>query len=46
MGICKGHFFLPPVPANLQELRERITAAVAPIDRDLLKRVWNELDYR
>ena len=38
--------FVPPVPDNLQELRDRVTAAVALIDRDMLTRVWNELDYR
>jgi hypothetical protein len=29
-----------------EELRNRITAAVAPVDRDMLTRVWNEMDYR
>ena len=33
-------------PANLQDLRNRITAAVALVDRDMLTRVWNEMDYR
>ena len=37
---------IPPVPADLQELHDRITAAVALIDRDMLTRVWSELDYR
>ena len=46
MVIYKGHCFVPPVPANLQELRNRITAPVALIDRDMLTCVWNELDYR
>ena len=36
--ICKDTVFVPPVPANLLELRDRITAAVALIDRDMLKR--------
>ena len=27
-------------------LRNRITAAVALVDRDMLIRVWNEMDYR
>ena len=45
-GFVKDTIFVPPVPANLQELRDRITAAVALIDRDMLTRVWNELDYR
>jgi len=37
---------VPPLPANLQDLRNRITAAVALVDRDTLTRVWNEMDYR
>ena len=45
-GFVKDTVFVPPVPANLQELRDRITAAVALIDPDMLTRVWNELDYR
>ena len=45
-GFVKDTVFVPPVPANLQELRDRITATVALIDRDMLTRVWNELDYR
>ena len=42
----KDTVFVPPVPANLQALLDRITAAVALIDRDMLTSVWNELDYR
>ena len=42
----KDTVFVPPLPANLQDLRNRITAAVALVDRDLLTRVWNEMDYR
>ena len=45
-GFAKDTVFVPPAPANLQELRDRITAAVARIDRDMLTLVWNELDYR
>jgi len=37
---------VPPLPANHQDLRNRITAAVALVDRDVLTRVWNEMDYR
>ena len=44
-GFVKDAVFVPPVPANLQELHDRITAAVALIDLDMLTRVWNELDY-
>ena len=37
---------MSPLPANLQDLRNRITAAVALVDRDMLTRMWNEMDYR
>ena len=42
----KDTVFVPPLPANLQDLRNRITAAVALVDRDMLTRVRNEMDYR
>ena len=46
-GFVKDTDFVPPGPANLQELRNHITTAVALIDRDMLTRVWNESsDYR
>jgi hypothetical protein len=34
---------VPPLPANLQDLR--ITAAVALVDRDMLTCVCKEMDY-
>ena len=45
-GFVKDTVFVPPIPANLQDLRNRITAAVALVDRDRLTRVWNEMGYR
>ena len=45
-GFVKDTVFVPPLPANLQDLRNRITAAVALVDRDMLTGVWNEMDYR
>ena len=44
-GFVKDTVFVPLLPANLQDLRNRITAAVALVDRDMLPRVWNEMDY-
>ena len=41
----KDTVFVSPLPANIQDLRNRITAAVALVDRDMLTRVWNEMDY-
>ena len=45
-GFVKDTVFVPPLPANLQGLCNRITAAVAMVDRDMLTRLWNEMDYR
>jgi len=44
-GFVKDTVFVPPLPANLQDLRNHITAAVALFDRDMLTRMWNEMDY-
>ena len=41
-GFVKDAVFVPPLPA----FRNRITAAVALVDRDMLTRVWNEMDCR
>jgi hypothetical protein len=32
--------------ANLKDLRNRITAALALVNRDMLTWVWDEMDYR
>ena len=45
-GFVKDTVFVPPLPADLQDLRNPITAAVALVDRDMLTRVWNKMDYR
>jgi hypothetical protein len=34
------------MPRDLLKLRQRIVEAVAAIDRQMLQRVWQELDYR
>jgi len=45
-GFAKDTVFVPPLPANIQDLRNPTTAAVTLVDRDMLTRVWNEMDYR
>ena len=37
-------FYTFPLPANLQDLRDHITIAVALVDCDMLTRAWNEMD--
>ena len=38
--------FVPPLPVSLNELKKRITTAVASVDEDMLRSVWTESDYR
>jgi hypothetical protein len=45
-GFVKDIVFVSSLSANLQDLRNRITAAVALVDRDVQTRVWNVMDYR
>ena len=37
--------FVTPLPVSLNELKHRITTAVASVE-DMLRSVWTELDYR
>ena len=46
MGYVKDSVFLPPLPHDLLELWRRIIAAISDIERDMLQRVWAEMDYR
>jgi hypothetical protein len=34
------------MPHDLPKLQERIAETVAAVDRQMLQRVWQELDYR
>jgi len=42
----KDRVYVPPLPATVDELQERITAAVNFVTPDMLQSVWSELDYR
>ena len=45
-GYVKERVYVPPLPADLDELTNRITAAVNSVTESTLRRVWNELSYR
>jgi hypothetical protein len=45
-GFLKDRVFVPPLPANVPELRIRITAAVAELTPEMLRSVWQDIDYR
>jgi hypothetical protein len=36
---------IPPLPADLDELTNRITAAVKSVTEDTLRHVWDEFSY-
>ena len=42
----KDRVYVPPLPATVDELQERITTAVNSVTPDMLQRVWFELEYR
>ena len=45
-GYVKERVYVPPLPADLDELTNRITIAVNSVTEDTLRRVWDELSYR
>jgi len=45
-GYIKDRVYVPPMPRDLPQLRQRIVGAVAAIDCQMLQRVGQELDYR
>ena len=47
-GFVKGLVYLPPIPRDADELKARITKAVATIGNAMLGCIWQKfkLDYR
>ena len=45
-GYVKERVYVPPLPADLVELTNRITAAVKSMTEDTLRRIWDEFSYR
>ena len=44
-GYVKELVFVPPLPANIEKMKQRITAALETVTKDMLQRVWHELEY-
>jgi hypothetical protein len=38
--------YVPPLPMSLKELSDQITHALQTITADMIRRVWDEFDYR
>ena len=45
-GYVKRLVFVPPLPANIEEMKQRITAALETVTEDTLQRVWHEFESR
>jgi hypothetical protein len=45
-GYVKDNVYVPPLPRYLQELQNRIVAALGGLTTDILQQVWEEIDYR
>jgi hypothetical protein len=45
-GFVKDRVFVLTMPANVVELQIRITATVAEVTPEMLRSVWQEIDYR
>jgi len=45
-GYVKERVCVPPLQADLDELTNRITAALKSVTEDTLRRVWDEFSYR
>ena len=45
-GYVKELVFIPPLPANIEEMKQRISAALEIVIKDMLQRVWHELEYQ
>ena len=44
-GYVKERVYVPPLPADLDELTNSITAAVNYVTEDTFRWVWDELSY-
>ena len=45
-GYVKILVYVPPLPPNVNELKQKITIALETVIQDMLHRVSEELDYR
>ena len=44
-GYMKDKVYTQPLLANIDDIKDRITAAINKLDRDMLRRVWDEFSY-
>ena len=44
-GYVKSLVYVPPLPANANKFKQKITAALKTVTQDVLHCVWEELHY-
>jgi hypothetical protein len=45
-GFVKDNVCIPPMPVDLQEIRDRTVNTIALADANFLDKVWDKLQYR
>jgi hypothetical protein len=45
-GYVKEQVFVLPLPLDIDEMKLRIAAAMETVDRNMLERIWDELEHR
>jgi hypothetical protein len=45
-GFVKDNVYIPPMPVDLQGLRDRIVNTIALVDASFLVVLWDRLEYR
>jgi hypothetical protein len=45
-GCVKDAVFMPPLLTDIRELQRRITETMAYFSKDILEKVWEEMEYR
>jgi hypothetical protein len=43
-GFVKDNVYIPTMPGDLQEIRDRIVNTIALVDANLLDKLWNKLE--
>ena len=44
-GYVKDKVYVQPLPSNIDDMKDRITAGINTVERDILRRVWEEFSY-
>jgi hypothetical protein len=46
LGTVKDNVYIPPMPVDRQEIRDKIVNTLALVDANFLDKLWDKLEYR